>query len=400
MEQVHIAPIEVLSWSSIHGKRSAAAAGKTIKIPAKNGVIIEILITKRLGGGDNGVTYETNIGQALKIVNLNKQLEKISEFTRESQLQNNIAMLKNGENPIAPKVYGYYPTYSNTKTKYGYLLMDKIIPISKDELSKTVYSSDIMAVKQLIECIAISIYNGCVHNDLHAGNIAKDMRGNFILIDFGLTQNIAGILKTPIISGQSIPPNNPIRVLFNQVLIAQLYALTEHCNRNNYDVDCDDAPLCTKEISSCKRTNKKKICKIGSANTVRLDSLIISNIANQCASAIMDVIYDLRNDDLTTANSEEINWYSFAQRQIGNKQSTFGDQSTFISEPPSNKRKFEQRGGKTKNITKLSIQNLKPIRSKNKRNQKSSKKRSQKAGGRRRSFKSQRRTSPKFNKKK
>ena len=45
MEQVHIAPIEVLSWSSIHEKRSAAAAGKIIKIPAKNGGIIEILIT-------------------------------------------------------------------------------------------------------------------------------------------------------------------------------------------------------------------------------------------------------------------------------------------------------------------------------------------------------------------
>ena len=57
-------------------------------------------------------------------------------------------------------------------------------------------------------------------------------------------------------------------------------------------------------------------------------------------------------------------------------------------------------GGKTRNITKLSIQNSKPRRSRNKGSQKSSKKRSQKAGGRRRSFKSQRRASLKFNKNK
>ena len=430
MEQVNISLIEHLSWSSIHGPGSAEAEGKRITIRDKNGEIIEIIITKKLGGGENGVTYETTSGQALKIVNLNKDNRKIVEFTRESQLQNNIAMLKNGDNPIAPKVYGYYPIYSTTKTNFGYLLMDKINPISKDELSETVYSGDIMAVKQLIECIAISIYNGYVHNDLHAGNIAKDMSGNFILIDFGFTQNIGGFLKTPFVSGQPIISNNPRRVLFNQVLIAQLYALTEHCNGNNYDVDCRGAPLCNKDtirsIYAVSGAVDKKIlealnagdfktaikylgCESGTeddllnivSKNLKLDSVIISNIANQCASAIMDVIYDLRKDDLTTTDSDEINWYSFAQRQTGSQQLTLRDSSGSGSGlRPGKRRREGTGGGKTRIVNKLSIQNLKPRRSKNKRSQKSSKKRSQKAGGIRRSFKSQRRKSPKFNKKK
>ena len=135
-------------------------------------------------------------------------------------------------------------------------------------------------------------------------------------------------------------------------------------------------------------------------------------------SAIMDVIYNLEQTDPTVIHTKtgdlHYNWYNYAHANMSghkyNGETVVTDVVMAAPPPPPPtqtprlrrpKRRFEEKkigGGKTRNVNKLSIHNLKPKRSKNKRDQKSSKKRSQKAGGRRRSFKSHRRTSPKFNK--
>ena len=419
-------------WSVIY---KGGLKYKQISIPDGT----KIILRDKLGGGDNGVTYETHDGKALKIVHLNKNSIKTREFVNESIAQQNIGSIQNGRttrevahgstdgepsivgNTIAPSVYLYHPlqeTPQTQLTKYGYLLMDKITPIDKTELAETVHSTNIMDVRQLIECIALSIYNGYIHNDLHVGNIAKNLSQDaFVLIDFGFTQNIGDFLKAPGVSvGAPIQPvasNDRKRILFNQILIAQLYALIEHCNSNNYDVKCDDAPLCTKEVPKCKRTKNRKTCALGSPTTVRLDSVIISNIGHQCASAIIDVIYDLRGNKPSNIMGQEWNWYDWVYARSNGlgyppeeainrreREVQMVDEHNDGRRAAKRSRPGHEGGGKTRNITKLSIQNLKPRRSRNKGSQKSSKKRSQKAGGRRRSFKSQRRASLKFNKKK
>lgn len=425
---------EERSWGVIY---KGGLKYKQISIPDGPGT--KIILRDKLGGGDNGVTYETHDGKALKIVHLDRNSIKTREFVNESIAQQNIGSIQNGRttrevshgstagepsivgNTIAPSVYLYHPLQETPQTqlpKYGYLLMDKITPIDKTELAETVYSTDIMGVRQLIECIAISIYNGYIHNDLHIGNIAKNLNQNaFVLIDFGFTQNIGDFLKAPSVAPgvsagahlQPVADNDRKRILFNQILIAQLYALIEHCNSNNYDIDCIDAPLCTKKVPKCKRINNTKTCTLVSPNEVRLDSLIISNIAHQCASAIIGVIYNLRSNKPTIIMGQEWNWYDWVharsnridyppEEAINRRESQMVDDHDDGRRATKRRRPMHEGGGKTRNITKLSIKNIKPRRSRNKRSQKSSKKRSQKAGGRRRSFKSHRRTSPKFNK--
>lgn len=150
----------------------------------------------------------------------------------------------------------------------GIILMDKIYPIT----TKKVYSDKCSTFpNKLIRIIAKSVYHGYIHNDLHIGNIAKktSRTNEPILIDFGLTQKIQ-------------PPTNP--VVFNQIVIAQLYALTDSCNQNNFSVDCEYAPKCDKLSDG------------------------IDDIYNQCNSCIMDVIYDLRNGqtDLFSSIVEEV----------------------------------------------------------------------------------------------
>ena len=76
--------------------------------------------------------------------------------------------------------------------------MDKIRPVTKKDLFKTVYNSNIERVLKLIQVISLSVYNGFIHNDLHTGNIAKKYDDDdFILIDFGFTQKILHPLSPP-----------------------------------------------------------------------------------------------------------------------------------------------------------------------------------------------------------
>lgn len=417
---------ETLDWDTIH---EGSIKHKEIIIPdfSDNSRVLRIKLLDKLGGGANGVTYETQNTQdssggtnnhALKIVKLSNQSD-VDAFIMESKVQKNIAE----RIEIAPTVHGYSTLGVGS---YGFLLMDKIRPVTKKDLFKTVYNSNIERVQKLIEIISLSVYNGFIHNDLHTGNIAKKYGSDdFILIDFGFTQKISPLSppSTPVPGAFGKPITSNQEIIFNQILIAQLYALVEHCNSNNFNIECPDAPVCREEIKVCpistriSKQNKRKICNV--KRYVTLDSQIIKNISSQCSSAIMNVIYNLRTNSPTIIGERHYNWYKYAHA-IMSKQQYNGEPGVEddvmaappLPPPPSqdspgprrSKRARKHRllfgGGKTRNITKLSIQNLKPRRSRNKRSQKSSKKRSQKAGGRRRSFKSQRRASLKFNKKK
>ena len=133
---------EACIWDVIH---KGGLKYKRISIP--NGH--KINLRNKLGGGDNGVTYETDNGRALKIVNLNSITEKTTAFINESIAQQTISRIQNvsttdelthrsttgepsiGGNTIAPHVYLYYPSSITQSSKYGYLLMDKITPINK-----------------------------------------------------------------------------------------------------------------------------------------------------------------------------------------------------------------------------------------------------------------------------
>ena len=425
-KKITILDWETLNWDAIH---EGSIKHKEIIIPdfsKKKGETLSINLLDKLGGGANGVTYETRNTQgssggtnnhALKIVKLSNQSE-VDAFKMESEVQKNIA------EEIAPTVYGYSTLDDGS---YGFLLMDKIRPVTKKDLFKTVYNSNIERVLKLIQVISLSVYNGFIHNDLHTGNIAKKYGSDdFILIDFGFTQKISSLspLSPPVLDALGKPITSNQEIIFNQILIAQLYALVEHCNSNNFNIKCPDAPVCKEEIKVCPKStrisklNRRKICNV--KRYVTLDSQIIKNISSQCSSAIMDVIYNLRTNSPTVIHTKtgelHYNWYNYAHAKMSghkyNGETVVTD--VVMAAPPlpppqdSSRPRRTKRlntgtgtgGGKTRNITKLSIQNLKPRRSRNKRSQKSSKKRSQKAGGRRRSFKSQRRASLKFNKKK
>ncbi len=411
--------IETLDWDTIY---SGSIKHRSIIIPgfSPGGQELRINLLDKLGGGENGVTYETENTQsasgrtdnhALKIVKLPEQTD-LDAFLKESKVQKKIAQ----NTGIAPNVYGYSTVGVGS---YGFLLMDKIRPITKKDLIKTVYNSDIEQVKNLIKIISLSVYNGFIHNDLHTGNIAKKYRSDdFILIDFGFTQEISQLTPpvVPVVSvagASSKPITSNQEIIFNQILIAQLYALVEHCNSNNFNIKCPDAPVCKEKIQVCPKSaqnskkKRKKVCNV--SRYVTQDSQIITNISSQCSSAIMDVIYNLRTNSPTSIGDRHYNWYKYAHA-IMSKHRYNGEpgieDDVMVPPPSPNSRGKKRRhardvdgGGKTRNVNKLSIHNLKPRRSKNKRSQKSSKKRSQKAGGRRRSFKSQRITSPKFNKK-
>ena len=422
MEDATPKKIATLDWDTIY---SGSIKYQEIIIPdfSHGGQDLHINLLDKLGGGANGVTYETintldssggTNNHALKIVKLSDQSE-VDAFKMESKVQENIAK----QIGIAPNVHGYSDLGVGS---YGFLLMDKIRPVTKKDLIKTVYNSNIEQVKNLIETISLSVYNGFIHNDLHTGNIAKKYSSNdFILIDFGFTQEISRLTppSAPVLDASGKPITSNQEIIFNQILIAQLYALVEHCNSNNFNIKCPDAPVCREKIQVCPKStqfskkNRKKVCNV--SRYVTLDSQIIKNISSQCSSAIMDVIYNLRTNSPTIIGELHYNWYKYAHA-IMTSQEYNGElivEDDVMAAPPlppspnSPKPRKSRRlanlrdgGGKTRNITTLSIQNIKPRRSRNKRSQKSSKKRSQKAGGRRRSFKSQRRASLKFNKKK
>ena len=88
------------------------------------------------------------------------------------------------------------------------------------------------------------------------------------LIDFGFTQEISSLSplsppSTPALDALGKPITSNQEIIFNQILIAQLYALVEHCNSNNFNINCPDAPVCTEKYKFVQKVQefpKRKTC--------------------------------------------------------------------------------------------------------------------------------------------
>ena len=169
-------------------------------------------ITRKLGRGENGITFETSDNKALKIVRYGNEAQR-KQLVNEITFQKELAALG-----IAPFVHD-----DSIVSKFAFILMDKVIPVHLDMVSNTQsdsYSESDSFTKKLIRLIAKMIYHGYLHNDIHWGNVAATVHSPHepILIDFGFTTHLG---------------YTPDKLCFNQILMAQLYALTDACNVNN-----------------------------------------------------------------------------------------------------------------------------------------------------------------------
>lgn len=184
--------------------------GSAITVPAE----------RVLGRGENGITLETNDHRAVKIVRHDTK-EGRQQLLNETTYQKELSLLE-----IAPAVYA-----DEIVSNYSFILMSKVEPI--DVLTATQ-----PFIKKLIKLIAKMVYHGYIHNDIHWGNVARRIgaRNEPILIDFGFTQKLE---------------RAPDMLSFNQILMAQLYSLTDACNVNNcmsgdcLRTICDDEPIGT-----------------------------------------------------------------------------------------------------------------------------------------------------------
>ena len=161
-----------------------------------------------LGKGENGITFETEQNTALKLVRFNNINEK-QNIIREIEFQRELSKLN-----VAPNVHGEHVCISGKKNSGAcFIHMDKIKPINN--ISSLTQSFR----EKLIDKIAISVYHGYVHNDLHWGNVAMHIDNEEpVLIDFGLTQKMETSVEV---------------ISFNQIVLSQLYALMDVCNTNN-----------------------------------------------------------------------------------------------------------------------------------------------------------------------
>lgn len=203
-------------WSVVTDRASspvvtASAANAMVAL----GAAIEVPLTRVLGRGENGVTFETNDRRAVKIIRYNTPGER-AQLRNETAYQKELAALE-----IAPAVHA-----DELVSNYSFILMDKVEPINVSTASQPF-------IRKLVKLIAKMVYYGYVHNDVHRGNVARCVTTREpILIDFGFTQKLGYI---------------PDRICFNQILMAQLYALMDACNVNNcVSGDCAER-LCQKE---------------------------------------------------------------------------------------------------------------------------------------------------------
>lgn len=110
--------------------------------------------------------------------------------------------------------------------KYAVMCMEKIEPIKPMMLAN---SED--KQMELINEVARMVSHGYLHNDLHIGNVAVNIRTKMAtVIDFGLTKKL-----------ETLPREE---MLFNQIVLAQLYAILDPCNTNNCSLKSEEWPQC------------------------------------------------------------------------------------------------------------------------------------------------------------
>jgi hypothetical protein len=231
--------------NSNSNKTKSSRASKSSGVSYFSGKVIP---EKLLGAGESGKVYSIkgdtdNVLKTAPFKNKTQRSQLISEITIQQRINEKIP---HG----APKIINS-EIIGSTKGEV-IIIMEKINTFDKGILDLLEPTFQI----QLVDLIAEFVINGFVHNDIHTDNIAMNSRGEPILIDFGLTVEIPTPLDV---------------ITFNQILIAQLYAIVDPCNINN----------CPKYSEKQKHPN----CGFTS-----------KHIGNLCQGHILDVIYHLRNN--------------------------------------------------------------------------------------------------------
>lgn len=211
---------------------------------------------KLLGKGESGRVYS--------IIEDNNYVLKVVPFKTKKVLENlkNEIKIQQQINKIIPEGS---PKILKSEVKGRskgevIIVMEKIYTLKQGILEIIEDSFQ----KKLVELIALYVFKGFVHNDIHTDNIAFNSKRNPILIDFGLT------VKIP------TPVNN---IVFNQILISQLYAIIDPCNINN-----------------CPNYSKKDLWPNCGWN-----SKFIGDICKE-GGFIIDTIYSLRQNNFSIYN--------------------------------------------------------------------------------------------------
>jgi serine/threonine protein kinase len=185
-----------------------------------------ITVNRLLGEGGSGKVYSID-GDSSKVVKMIpfKNIKTYEILRREIIIQKELNNLGLGPSLLGDNL----DTLDDERKGIGniFIIMETIRPISS--ISEIRNNPDYQ--KQLINEIAKMVYHGYLHNDLHVDNIALNLQTKqATVIDFGLTVKL------------SYSPDN--KLLFDQLLLAQLYALIEPCNKNNCPGDKEDWPSC------------------------------------------------------------------------------------------------------------------------------------------------------------
>ena len=224
----------------------------------------DITVVKKLGEGGSGKVYSIygDPDNVIKMIPY-KNRKEYEILKKEIETQQELNELDIGPALIVDNIQ-ILDSESKSKDPI-FIIMEKIQPIN----SITDIQDDVEYQIDLIKEIAKMVYHGFLHNDLHVDNIAINVKTQkATVIDFGLTVQLP------------TPPDN--KLLFDQLLLAQLYALIEPCNENNCPDKSQDWPNCGFEGNSLE-----KICDgpiVNQIYQIRNNKSKIWNLLNKSSS--------------------------------------------------------------------------------------------------------------------
>lgn len=172
----------------------------------------------RLGKGESGQVY------ALQSLSGSREIEQFANEHVVKFVTGAVDHEIDTQSELNKKNLGPELIWHEKAGKYTIICMQKIIPVKPSALAVNHKMQ-----RQLILEVIQMVKAGFLHNDLHIGNVAINASTReATVIDFGLTQKIE-------------PPEE--NIVINQIVLAQLYAIIDPCNKNNCD-EPDNWPEC------------------------------------------------------------------------------------------------------------------------------------------------------------
>ena len=167
-----------------------------------------VQILKLLGKGDNASVYsiENDIDKVLKVIEIDTKDTCIEDTTREIEMCKELNKID-----IGPQIYSHVYIKSH---KMVVLILERLKPMNRSHGDFTVSRQ-----KELIDKVAKMVDHGYIHNDLHLGNVMINATGKITVIDFGFTVKMEHRPRDELV--------------FNQIVISQLYSILDPCNFNN-----------------------------------------------------------------------------------------------------------------------------------------------------------------------